>query len=1528
MRPVSIGFDWSKFDFDIKFTRASAEDYVKISRPVPSMTAITLCVWLKTVDKRKASSVISYAVLGSTNEVLLNEPKSLLFWIGSSVWNTRLNVADGEWHHICGTWENSGGQALIYKDGQQAAKHAFKKGHVIKPNGALIIGQEQDSVGGGFQSTQNFIGELSGINIWNKVIRADEIKIMAIDYRANAAGNVLQWSDVFCEKKLGQTKIIKPTTSCKFINASAGWRVLFDFENDGLSKWTLTGTAFNNQPTYGDNPTARKREPSNHKGNWWIGGAENRPSPSDKAGAVQLDKPTGTMKSPPFRLTGTRLKFLISGGCGSSNKYSIYAGLYVRSGFYSRRILVTRPLRCSETMVEKEWSIQSHYLGSMAQVILVDSSTKGWGHINFDHLMMYEPPPVWTKLYDFEKGKDSLSTWTLTGTAFSNQPTYGDNPTARKKEPSNHKGNWWIGGAENRPSPSDKAGAVQLDKPQGNLTSPSFLITGYKLRFLIGGGCDSNVVRLELEVDEEIVAMATGKCLETMVTSEWDVSCYLGKLAKVRAVDQSSTGWGHINFDNIEIPSLPVEVRINKMKAVQLLIVLVMTFAPAMAFPWISSPAVNENNGPERRTIPELQGNPCISSPCLNNARCIGSDWSFTCDCPSGYTGDHCETDIDDCAKNPCQNGKCIDGINSYKCDCVAGYSGKNCENNVDECADGPCKNGAKCIDGVNAYKCECAPGFNRKNCENNVDECAKKPCQNGAECIDGVNSYECKCKLGYNGKNCENSPVCNKVRRIGCFNSYSWVVKKKTLPKMILTDRDKGSPVSSDKDVDWVNWGHYMADIACRCSERAKLLGYKIIGIQNFGECWSGPSAKAEDFGPKIASSKCVGIDYKNCLPGEKHCVGLDYTNFVYELVPPTPFSRTVKGRITSSKFYASFLNTLESPLEEAFVLQTALITKPFPKPRLSFTHANTFRLKDVSQGFDLYSGDQPCDRNNADDCVPNPCTNGKCIDGVNSYTCECIPGYAGKNCQTDVDECAKKPCQNGAKCIDGVNAYKCECAPGFNGKNCENNVDECAKKPCQNGGKCTDGVNSYTCKCAAGYTGPNCETNADDCVPNPCTNGKCIDGVNSYTCECIPGYAGKNCQTDVDECAKKPCQNGAKCIDGVNAYKCECAPGFNGKNCENNVDECAKKPCQNGGKCTDGVNSYTCKCAAGYTGPNCETSNVCPKFERHGCFKARDGKSGQAVLPKMLFSDRLKRSPEFNSRKGVNWKGWNDYLQDIACRCAEEAKKVENAQYFAIQFFGECWSGSLADVDLDSLASNKCYGRDYKTCSSDSVDKYCVGGANNIFIYRFDNVDECAKKPCQNGAQCIDGVNSYTCKCAAGFTGPNCETNVDECAKKPCQNGAECIDGVNSYECKCKLGYTGKNCENSPVCHKVKRVGCFKSFLGWHRSLPDLILTDRDEKSPQTSGLTMPDWDNWGHYMADIACRCAELAKKSGYKFIGIEYYGECWGSLSVKADHFRPGIASSSCGGIDYVKCLPEEKHCVGLQFGDFVYEIGEW
>lgn len=71
-----------------------------------------------------------------------------------------------------------------------------------------------------------------------------------------------------------------------------------------------------------------------------------------------------------------------------------------------------------------------------------------------------------------------------------------------------------------------------------------------------------------------------------------------------------------------------------------------------------------------------------------------------------------------------------------------------------------------------------------------------------------------------------------------------------------------------------------------------------------------------------------------------------------------------------------------------------------------------------------------------NIDNCLPDPCHHGTCIDGIASYTCNCVPGYTGYRCENQLNECHSNPCQNGGKCVDLVNKYICQCQHGTSGK------------------------------------------------------------------------------------------------------------------------------------------------------------------------------------------------------------------------------------------------------------------------------------------------------------------------------------------------------------------------------------------------------------------------------------------------------------------------------------------------------------
>ena len=116
---------------------------------------------------------------------------------------------DGKWHQICATWRSSDGQWKSYKDGALVQSGTgLKTGYTINDGGSLILGQEQDKVGGGFESSQSFDGMLTNVNVWSYVLPEPSILEMSKCCRSGE-GNVYMWSD-FIHAIKGNTRLMIP----------------------------------------------------------------------------------------------------------------------------------------------------------------------------------------------------------------------------------------------------------------------------------------------------------------------------------------------------------------------------------------------------------------------------------------------------------------------------------------------------------------------------------------------------------------------------------------------------------------------------------------------------------------------------------------------------------------------------------------------------------------------------------------------------------------------------------------------------------------------------------------------------------------------------------------------------------------------------------------------------------------------------------------------------------------------------------------------------------------------------------------------------------------------------------------------------------------------------------------------------------------------------------------------------------------------------------------------------------------------
>ncbi|XP_077937276.1 uncharacterized protein LOC120826985 isoform X2 [Gasterosteus aculeatus] len=184
--------------------------YAKMKRPpVNEIFALTICLWLKAGAGPGLGTPFSYAAPGQANELVLIEwgsnPMELL--ICDKAVTLPITMTDGKWHHVCITWTTRDGVWEAYQDGvKKGSGQNLSAWRPIEPGGAFILGQEQDTMGGRFDVTQSFVGELSDLQFWSRVLSASEISTQAT-CGGHLVGDVMSWSEESVELHGGLVQV-------------------------------------------------------------------------------------------------------------------------------------------------------------------------------------------------------------------------------------------------------------------------------------------------------------------------------------------------------------------------------------------------------------------------------------------------------------------------------------------------------------------------------------------------------------------------------------------------------------------------------------------------------------------------------------------------------------------------------------------------------------------------------------------------------------------------------------------------------------------------------------------------------------------------------------------------------------------------------------------------------------------------------------------------------------------------------------------------------------------------------------------------------------------------------------------------------------------------------------------------------------------------------------------------------------------------------------------------------------------------
>lgn len=183
--------------FGASDTFGTSEYALLEGKTIPNLTEFTFCFWMNTDDLANYGTVLSYATQSEDNELTFTDYGGFVLSVKGQKVVTDITANDGTWTFLCAGWKSPLGLWAVFVNGDLVDSGGrLAENEKIEGGGLLVLGQEQDTLGGLFSAAESFRGQLTRLNIWSTFLGQAEIN-RVMNSCLELTGDLVAWSDFF-----------------------------------------------------------------------------------------------------------------------------------------------------------------------------------------------------------------------------------------------------------------------------------------------------------------------------------------------------------------------------------------------------------------------------------------------------------------------------------------------------------------------------------------------------------------------------------------------------------------------------------------------------------------------------------------------------------------------------------------------------------------------------------------------------------------------------------------------------------------------------------------------------------------------------------------------------------------------------------------------------------------------------------------------------------------------------------------------------------------------------------------------------------------------------------------------------------------------------------------------------------------------------------------------------------------------------------------------------------------------------------